>query len=135
VRANHQSKLFEEEQEPKYEDDPASPPKVPTHPFQKLMDDITKLSGDITRAMKQPTDESRRLKEILAVAGLVEHTSATEFFFLSLRGVRALVDEAGNVGKPLTDAAIKDLYLKASGGKVFVPPLHARRRAAKGRES
>jgi len=133
VRAEVKAKLSEAEQEPEYPEDPASRPKMPERPFKQLKSDITKLSGDMTKAMKQPTDESRRLKEILAVAGLVEHSTPTEFFFLPLRGVRALVEAAEDVGMPLSDAKIRDMYLKASGGKPFLPPLHARRRAARGK--
>src|SRR5581483_7565088 len=51
-----------------------TPDAPAAHPFAELMADITGLSRRLTRAMSGDTEESRRLREYLSWAGLVDHT-------------------------------------------------------------
>ena len=102
----------------------------PDHPFAGLLSDITRLAAAVTKAVKEESDEGKRLHAYMGLCGLLTHDEVGQkgATLIALRGVYAVVNAAGQ-GKVLGEKAIKAIYDKASGG--WVPPLHARRKKAK----
>ncbi len=105
----------------------AEAPDKPAHPFADLLAQITKLAGAVTKAVKEESEEGKRLHAYMGLCGLLTHDQMGQkgATLIALRGVYAVVNAAGRK-KLYTDTAIKGIYDKASGG--WVPPLHARRK-------
>lgn len=122
---------------------PARPAPAPPHPFAELMGAITRTAGMVTTAMKGESETARRLHDYLSYAGLVDHPAGevlstagddgrvgSALSFLPLRGVRKLIDMAGEAGRKKSEREIKALYEQVSGG--WVPPAVLRRRRKTG---
>ncbi|HJZ55891.1 MAG TPA: hypothetical protein VKE74_13060 [Gemmataceae bacterium] len=111
-----------------------APPKLPDpppHPFVELLSAIHSLSRAMTTAVRGEDEASRRLHDYLAAAGLLDHPPPeNKPQFLPLRGVRGLVELAGDTGPKKSDREVRAVYDRASGG--FLPPLIARRRRQRG---
>ncbi len=109
-------------------------PIVKVHPHDELRALTIKLSGMFTKAMKDGTEEGKRLHDYLSLCTLVEHTSSedpakhNQPVFLPLKGVTKIIDLAGQTGRPLSDEKVREAWKTASG---YTPPLHARRKAFK----
>ncbi len=91
-----------------YEQNPTAPVE-PAHPFAELMSAVTKLAGDFTTAIRGADERSVRLRAYLSFAGLVDNGTTTdaEPTFIWLRGVRHLIDLAGEGGKAKTESQVK----------------------------
>lgn len=133
VRANHQADLFESQQEPEYEADPASPPKPPSDPFAEIMSLITKVSRLCTQAITSDGEAAKRLCEYMSWCGLLDFPPGGTPKFLPLVGVVCLMKSASEKGPPLSQQAVRDRYDKACGTKPWVPRLTAVRREQKKR--
>lgn len=102
----------------------------PAHPYADLMADVVALARKVTQAVREDTPEGRRLHDYLAVCGLLTHDEDGKHpTLICLRGVYCVLRLAGET-KALTERSLLHRYSAASGG--WVPPLHARRRKAKG---
>lgn len=103
-------------------EEPAPPPPE-AHPFAEIMSLTTKLSGLITKAIKDHGEAAKRLHDYLSACGLVDHPPKGEPKFLALAGVKGVVESAGEINRPaLTDAKVQEMYKTACGAVPWVPP-------------
>lgn len=110
---------------------------APVHPFAEIMRMVSALSGAVTQAATGESEESRRLKDYLTACGVMDYTpdkiehgeyhEAKESFAL-LRGLRKVIEVAGEGGPRKSDLSIRDLYEK-HGGKLA--PVNEGRRERK----
>jgi hypothetical protein len=104
------------------------------HPFGDLLAAVTGTARSITEAMSGASEQSRKLRDYLSFAGLVEHTGSkiegdeiheAKATFLPLKGVRTLIELTRYPGRK-TPEEIRQIYDQASGG--WLPPITLRRR-------
>lgn len=131
IRANYQADQFESQQEPEYEDDPASPPKPPPDELAELKSLTTKLAGHYTRKINGDGEVAKRLHDYMSWCGLIDHPPNGTPKFLPLVGMRCLMEAAGKEGPPLSETAVKEMYERACGAVPWIPPAARFRRARK----
>jgi len=119
IRASHQARLFEEQQEPANPDDPGSPPAPPPDPYAEAKKLVTKLTGIVTNLI----GSDPKLYEALVACRVVDHPQGESPRFRALTGLRKVIDlvEKGETNLQV----IKDAYEIASGA--FVPPMFGKR--------
>jgi hypothetical protein len=108
--------------------DPPADGPPPAGRLARLAKLMTALASEFTSAVRDDCEESRRLKHLLSVCGLLDHRKGGAKF-VPLLGVRRLVETAGGPGPLPEDAAVRHRYDLDSGG--FVPPVHVRLRGIK----
>ncbi len=117
MRSDAKTSLFDSEQEPADEDDPASGPKPPPDPYAKAK----KLATEFSTLMTKLAADNKPLYDALVACKLMDHTKDTPSF-CAVVGTKKIIEmvEAGE-----TLAATVTAYKIMSGG--FIPPMYEKR--------
>lgn len=119
-------------------------PADPPHRFAELMARVTGTAALVTREMGAGDEAADRLREYLSWCGAVDNGTGdvidhdecrdADAVFLPLRGLRKIIDLAGQTGRRLTRDKVIELYMYASGGweHPFIARLRDQKAAPRG---